>query len=144
MTTLHMLDTDSASYVIKGRSGALEDRLTALHPSSVCVSAVTRAELMHGLQRLPAAHALRHAVARFLDIVRTLAWDAAAAGHYADIQLRLATAGRLIGAMDAMIAAHAVSIGALLVTNNTRHFGRVPAPLLLANWHSDEEHGRGG
>ena len=137
MTTLHMLDTDTASYVIRGRSRAVADRLSALHPSSVCVSAVTRAELMYGSQRLPATHALRQAVRRFLEIVRTMAWDETAADLYADIQFRLTSTGRPIGVMDAMIAAHAVAAGAVLVTNNTRHFQRVPAPLRLANWYED-------
>ena len=66
-----------------------------------------------------------------------LAWDADAADWYAEIRHQLTTAGQPIGEMDMMIAAHALAIGAVLVTNNTRHFRRVAAPLALANWHED-------
>jgi len=95
---------------------------------------VTRAELMYGLKRLPASHPLHIGVRQFFRIVRVLAWDADAADYYADIRHQLTSAGQPIGEMDMMIAAHALSVGAVLVTNNTRHFERIAAPLLLANW----------
>ena len=74
------------------------------------------------------------AVRQFLKIVRVLAWDADAADYYADIRHQLSTTGRPIGEMDMMIAAHALAIGAVLVTNNTRHFDRIAAPLSSVNW----------
>jgi tRNA(fMet)-specific endonuclease VapC len=129
-----MLDTDTASYVIKGRDSAVEARLAAMEPSKICISVVTRAELLYGLKRLPASHPLHAGVRHFFHIVRALPWDAEAAGLYADIRHQLVTAGRPIGELDMMIAAHAVSLGAVLVTNNTRHFERIEAPLMLANW----------
>ncbi len=132
---LHLLDTDTASFVIKGRSPGVEAKLAAIPPDRVCVSAVTRAELMYGLKRLPSSHRLHIGVRQFFRIVRMLAWDADAADWYADIRHQLTTTGQPIGEMDMMIAAHAVSIGAVLVTNNTRHFERVAAPLALANWY---------
>ncbi len=132
---LHLLDTDTASYVVKGRSTTIEAKLAAIPPDRVCVSAVTRAELMYGLKRLPASHRLHVGVRQFLKIVRVLAWDADAADYYADIRHQLTTTGRPIGEMDMMIAAHALAIGAVLVTNNTRHFERIAAPLSLVNWH---------
>jgi tRNA(fMet)-specific endonuclease VapC len=131
---LHLLDTDTASFVIKGRSPEVEAQLAAIPPDRVCVSAVTRAELMYGLKRLPPSHRLQVGVRQFFRIVRVLAWDADAADWYADIRHQLTTTGQPIGEMDMMIAAHALSIGAILVTNNTRHFGRIAAPLALANW----------
>lgn len=132
---LHLLDTDTASFVIKGRSPAIEAQLAAIPPDRVCVSAVTRAELMYGLKRLPASHRLHVGVRQFLKIVRVLAWDADAADYYADIRHQLTTTGQPIGEMDMMIAAHALAIGAVLVTNNTRHFERIAAPLAMVNWH---------
>jgi tRNA(fMet)-specific endonuclease VapC len=132
---LHLLDTDTASFVIKGRSPGVEAKLAAIPPDRVCISAVTRAELMYGLKRLPSSHRLHIGVRQFFRIVRVLAWDADAADWYADIRHQLTTTGQPIGEMDMMIAAHAVSIGAVLVTNNTRHFARVAAPLALANWY---------
>jgi tRNA(fMet)-specific endonuclease VapC len=130
---LHLLDTDTASFVIKGRSPGVEAKLAAIPPDRVCVSAVTRAELMYGLKRLPPSHRLHVGVRQFFKIVPVLAWDADAADWYADIRHQLTTTGQPIGEMDMMIAAHSLSIGAVLVTNNTRHFERI-AELALANW----------
>lgn len=131
---LHMLDTDTASYLIKGKSPAIEGKLAALVPSMVCISVMTRAELQYGLKRLPADHRLHLAVRQFLKIVRILPWDAEAADWYADIRHQLVGTGQPIGEMDMMIAAHALSASAVLVTNDNRHFERIKAPLILENW----------
>jgi len=131
---LHMLDTDTASYLIKGRSSAIEAKLAVLVPSTVCISVMTRAELQYGLKRLPADHRLHLAVRQFLKIVRVLPWDAEAADWYAEIRHQLISKGQPIGELDMMIAAHALSVGAVLVTNNNRHYERFEAPLILANW----------
>ena len=130
---LHMLDTDTASYLIKHRSPAMEARLAALPPSMTCVSVMTRAELQYGLKRLPAGHRLHLGVRQFLSIVRVLPWDSEAADFYADIRHQLVTSGQLIGEMDMMIAAHSLAARAVLVTNNVRHYERIPG-LSLANW----------
>lgn len=131
---LHMLDTDTASYIIKGRSPAIEAKLVNVLPSMVCISVMTQAELLYGLKRLPADHRLHLAVRQFLKIVRILPWDADAAAWYADIRHQLVSTGQPIGEMDMMIAAHSLSAGAVLVTNNVRHYERISAPLILANW----------
>ncbi len=131
---LHMLDTDTASYLVKGRSPTVEAKLSAVSPWMVCVSVMTRAELLYGLKRLPAEHRLHLAVRQFLRVVRVLPWDAEAADWYADIRHQLVGRGQPIGELDMMIAAHALSVGAVLVTNNSRHFARIDAPLLLVNW----------
>lgn len=130
---LHMLDTDTASYIIKERSPAIAERLARVPPSSVCVSAITRAELQYGLKRLPPGHRLHVGVRRFLAIVRVLAWDADAADFYAEIRHELETTGQPIGEMDMMIAAHTLAARAVLVTSNVRHYERLPG-LALANW----------
>lgn len=131
---LHMLDTDTASYLIKGKSPVIESRLAALAPSMVCISVMTRAELLNGLKRLPADHRLHLAVRQFLKIVRVLPWDAEAADWYADIRHQLVSSGQPIGELDMMIAAHSLSAGAVLVTNNSRHYERIAAPIMLENW----------
>ena len=131
---MHMLDTDTASYLIKGKSPVIEARLAVLVPSMICISMMTRAELQYGLKRLPADHRLHLAVRQFLKIVRILPWDADAADWYAEIRHQLVSTGQPIGEMDMMIAAHALSAGAVLVTNNSRHYGRIQAPLILENW----------
>lgn len=134
MTMLHMLDTDTVSYLIKGKSPAIESRLAALAPSMVCISVMTRAELQYGLKRLPPEHRLHLAVRQFLKIVRTLPWDAEAADWYADIRQQLVSTDQPIGELDMMIAAHSLSAGAVLVTNDQRHYERIEAPLILENW----------
>jgi len=129
-----MLDTDTASYIIKGRSQAVAARLAEVPPSMLCISVMTRAELLYGLKRLPAGHRLHLGVQRFLRIVRALPWDAEAADHYVAIRHQLVTTGQPIGEFDMMIAAHSLSAGAVLVTNNTRHYARIEAPLAIVNW----------
>ena len=131
---LHMLDTDTASFVIKGRSPEIEAKLSEIPPDRTCVSAVTRAELMYGLTRISPSHRLHVSVRAFLRIVRVLARDADAADVYAGIRHHLTSTGQPIGELDMMIAAHAAAVGAVLVTNNVRHFGRIAAPLVLVNW----------
>lgn len=131
---LHMLDTDTASYLIKGKSPTAETKLAALAPSMICISVMTRAELLYGLKRLHADHRLHLAVRQFLKIVRILSWDVEAADWYADIRHQLVSTGQPIGELDMMIAAHSLSAGAVLVTNNIRHYERIAAPLILENW----------
>ena|ERR1035437_8470663 len=131
---LHMLDTDTASYLIKGHSPAITAKLRALAPTLVCVSVITRAELLYGLKRLPPEHRLHLAVRQFLKIVRVLPWDSQAADWYADIRHQLLSIGQPIGELDMMIAAHSLSAAAVLVTNNQRHFERIQAPLTLLDW----------
>ena len=140
MSLLHLLDTDTASYLIKGRTPQVEERLAAIPPSMICISVVTQAELLYGLKALPPVHRLHAGVRQFLKIVRILPWDSAAAEFYADIRHQLVTKGQTLtkgqhcGEMDMMIAAHALAAGAVLVTNNTKHFKRIRAPLALVNW----------
>ncbi len=98
------------------------------------MSVITRAELLYGLKRLSPSHKLHLSVRRFLRIVRVLPWDSEAADFYAEIRHQLVTTGKPIGELDMMIAAHSLAAAAVLVTNNTRHYERIPAPLMLQNW----------
>ena len=131
---LYLLDTDICSYLIRGRSPGIEDRLANLSPDEICISAITRAELLYGLKRLPASHRLQASVRRFLRMVRVLAWDSDAADFYAEIAHQLLGSGRPIGELERMIAAHALALGAVLVTNNVRHYERIAQPLIIENW----------
>lgn len=129
-----MLDTDIISYLVKGRHKQLQTRFQAIPPSSICTSSITRAELVYGLKRLPGNHRLQIDIPFFLKTVSVICWDAKAADIYAQIRYSLEIAGQTIGIADAMIAAHAISSGAILVTNNTRHYARIALPLVLENW----------
>ena len=128
-----MLDTNTASYVIKGNAPAIDARLRKLDVMQVCISAITRAELRFGVRRLPAATRLAAQVEKFLSGVHTLAWDEAAADQFAEVRTDLESGGTPIGSMDTMIAAHAKAINAILVTNNVKHFRRVKG-LAIENW----------
>jgi tRNA(fMet)-specific endonuclease VapC len=130
---LYMLDTDTVSYLVRGRTPTLDARVAAVPPAQVCISAVTRGELLYGLKLKEGAHRLTSVVERFLSRVRCLPWDEAAATHFAAVAACLHKAGTPIGSMDAMMAGHAIATGAVFVTNNGRHFDRVPG-LNVENW----------
>ncbi len=131
---LHMLDTDICSYIIRSRSAGIQAKLSALAPDDICISVITRAELLYGLRRLPQNHRLQVEVRRFLRLARVLAWGEDAADYYAEIRHQLVSSGQPIGELDMMIAGHSLAVGAILVTNNTRHYERITQPLTLANW----------
>jgi len=131
---IRMLATDVASKIIRGESSKIADRLMALPARQTCVSAVTRSELMYGLNQF---HEYEHAilpVQEFLKIVHTLSWDAAAADRYATLRHELVQRGVNAGEKDIEIAAHSLAIGAVLVTTNFSSFANISASLALENW----------
>ncbi len=128
-----MLDTDLSSYLIKGGYPAVDERLRRLDVMQVCISAITRAELRFGVRRLRGASRLTVEVERFLKGVHTLPWDEIAADEFAGVRADLERDGTPIGVMDTMIAAHAKSLRAILVTNNAKHFRRLKG-LIVENW----------
>ena len=125
------LDTDACSLLIRGGSKRLEARVREVPPREVCISAVTRAELLYGLARKPEATRLADSVHSFMSRVRSIAWSNEAAAHYAHIRAHLESTGAPIGNMDQMIAAHARSAAVPLVTGNARHFRRIPGVEVL-------------
>ena len=132
----YLLDTDICSYVIRARDPQLlaimQDK--ARSGADLCVSAVTYAELRSGAARSQAAERYNHAIDAFCDrLSGVLAWDRTAADEFAKLQARLLRTGHPIGGNDTMIAAHALSLGRVLITNNQRHFSRVPG-LQMENW----------
>jgi tRNA(fMet)-specific endonuclease VapC len=131
-----MLDADTSSYVIKGTKPFVDRRLADTAPGAICISSVTRAELLYGVRRRPGAHRLARLVEEFLSRVPSLPWDNPAADRFATIAAELERAGRHIGTFDAMIAAHALAADAVIVTNNVEHFSRVSG-LTLQNWAAD-------
>ncbi len=130
---LRLLDTDTCSYAIRGASARLDAALAAAAPGSLAISAVTRAELMFGLEKRGNPRALARLVQGFLDRVGAVPWDTAAADRYAKLRVQLERDGTPIGLFDTMIAGHALALNAVLVTNNEKHFRQVRA-LRLENW----------
>lgn len=133
--TRYMLDTNVASSIIKGPSQMLRTKLRALPLSQVCVSVVTKAELLYGLAKKPGASALRDSVASFLRHVEVLAWDEAAATVYGALRAELEAMGMPIGNLDLPIASHARSAGCVLVTHD-KAFAHVPG-LVVEDWLED-------
>jgi tRNA(fMet)-specific endonuclease VapC len=129
----YMLDTDTCSYVMKRSSEAVLKRLQETPLSDVCISVITKSELLYGVELSPRRKLDEAALTEFLRYVEILDLPDKASLHYAKIRADLKTTGKMIGANDLFIAAHARSLGLTLVTNNTREFARV-RNLAIENW----------
>lgn len=119
-----MLDTDISSYIIKRRPATLAEKFQK-QADSLCVSVMTAAELRFGAEKAGRPQ-LAELVEAFLNRLAILEWTEDVCVHYARIRTALEQAGKPIGNMDLLIAAHAVSQRMTLVTNNLRHFSQVP------------------
>ena len=131
MNRRYMLDTDIASYVIRGTDKALNRRIVA-HAGRLCMSSITHHELLYGA-RMKESSRLEATIAALEELVPVLEFSPVAADRAAAIRASLDLAGKTIGVMDALIAASAITEGCTLVTNNTSHFSRIGG-LALANW----------
>ena len=130
---LYMLDTDISSYIMKRSDDAVLGRLQAVALSDVCISSIAKSELLYGVEVSPRREKDQVAADAFLRYVEVLDYPSKAAGDYAEIRADLKLRGKMIGANDLLIAAHARTLGLILVTNNTREFGRVQG-LKMENW----------
>jgi tRNA(fMet)-specific endonuclease VapC len=132
---LFMLDTDTCIFLMRGEFPALAARVQSVPLQQQVMSVVTFAELSYGVQASAAAK--RKQNQSVLDSLvlhlAVLDWPQDAAKHYAEIRADLKKRGALIGAADLMIAAHARSMGAIVVTNNIKDFERVKG-LEVENW----------
>jgi tRNA(fMet)-specific endonuclease VapC len=133
---LYILDTDICSYIIRKHPFQVLSAMdkTVQQGHEIAISAITYAELMLGAKRSsnPDKHLalINELCERLHDIY---AWDARAAEQFADLQTILLNRGTPIGTNDVMIAGHVLSLDAVLVTNNTKHFGKVDR-LNVENW----------
>lgn len=129
----YMLDTDTCSYIMRRSSESLLKRLQRTPVSDICISVITKSELLFGVEVSPHRQKDEAALAAFLRYVDVLDFPDEASAHYARIRAELKMRGGMIGANDLFIAAHASSLGLTLVTNNTREFRRV-RNLMIENW----------
>jgi tRNA(fMet)-specific endonuclease VapC len=129
----YMLDTDICSFILKRSNDAVLKQLQAIAVDDVCISVVTVAELLYGVEISPRRDQDATAVAAFLRHIAVFGFPEEAARHYTEIRAALKRAGEMIGANDLFIAAHARSMNLILVTNNTREFARIPG-LRSENW----------
>lgn len=131
--TEYMLDTDISSYIMKRSHDVVLRRLQTVPIGVVCVSVITKSELLFGVEVSPRRQQDTTALMEYLRHVEVLDFPEEAALHYAQIRAALKARGTMIGANDLFIAAHARSLELTLVTNNTGEFGRVNG-LKIENW----------
>lgn len=129
----YMLDTNICIYTIKHKPAEVIKNFLKHDPDEMCISTITYAELMHGVEKSQAIEKNRIAMALFLSPITVLEFDSCAAEEYGKIRACLEKRGTPIGPMDMLIAAHAKSEGLTLITNNTREFFRVEG-LNIEDW----------
>lgn len=128
-----MLDTDTCAFILRKSSESLLQRIAQVPLSQQVISVVTLAELLYGLQVASKKKSNQMVFELMMRHLTVLDWSSEAAVHYAEIRYTLQKTGNLIGVNDLFIAAHARSIGATIVTNNTKDFTRVKG-LAVENW----------
>ncbi len=136
---LYMLDTNTASYIIKGEPVVVREHLLEVPMASVCISSITQAELLRGVAKKPEAKRLPIAVKEFLIRVEIMPWGSDAAEAYAQLRTSCENEGTPLGTMDMLVAAHSVAVGAILVTNDQAFF-RVKHHLSLGDWTRSHDH----
>lgn len=133
----YMLDTNICIYAIKHKPDTVIRNFLSHDPEELCISAITYAELMHGVEKSMAAERNRIAVSLFLSPITILQFDERAAEEYGRIKAELEKKGILIGSMDMLIAGHAKSRGLIIVTNNTGQFSCF-AGLTVEDWSQEQ------
>lgn len=132
-----MLDTNTVSYILKGRSTAARVKLAGLQTHQVaCISTITEAELEYGLAKNLNAFNFRTAVVAFLGKIQVLTWGREEASVYGQLRAKQEAAGNRLESMNLLIAAHAIAVGATLVTRD-KVFSQVPDLPAVENWAID-------
>ena len=138
-STRCMLDTNMVSYALKGTYPAVRAHMARHPPAALCISAITQSELLYGVAKNPAATRIKGVVDELLRWVEVLDWNANVAAVHGALRADLERHGVGLGAFDLMIAAHALALDAVLVSND-RAFAQVPG-LKLENWATNEGQG---
>lgn len=126
------LDTNICSYILRRHPASMIERFATLEPGQLWLSAIVAAELRFGAVKL-AAPRFSAAVEAWLAGFDVRPWPLEATHHYAQMRAALARAGTPVGAMDLLIAAHALAEDSVVITNNAREFHRVPG-LAVEEW----------
>ena len=129
----YMLDTNICIYAIKNKPEQVLEKLKQNLSNRICISAITLAELQHGVEKSMNPEKNSMALLQFLSILDILPFDDLAAVEYGKICAYLQKRGTPIGTIDMLIAAHAKTENLIIVTNNVREFERVP-DLKIENW----------
>ena len=128
----YLLDTNIVIYVLKRRPKAVLEIFNR-NAIRMAISSITLSELIYGAEKSPNMDKNLEAIEEFVSHLDVLPYDAKASQHYGQIKAALEKRGEIIGENDIHIAAHAISQGLILVTNNLQEFKRVPN-LALENW----------
>jgi len=129
----YMLDTNICMYIIKQKPKDVIERFRQAQVSEIGVSSITLSELEYGVMKSAKPEQNKLALAQFVAPIEISAYDDVAAQHYGKIRARLERQGTPIGSLDMLIAAHALSINSVLITNNESEFKRV-SNLKIENW----------
>ncbi len=137
MIRWYMLDTNMVTYIVNERSPAAAARLLALAPpGKACISVITEAELRYGIARKKGELRSRRAILLFLDRLDVLPWSRHEALTYGHFRAEQESLGKTLGPNDMLIAAHAISVGATLVTAD-KAFSHVHGLHSIENWATD-------
>ena len=128
----YLLDTNIVIYVLKRRPIEVL-KIFNTNASRMAISSITLSELIYGAEKSLNVDKNLEAIEEFISHLEVLPYDAKASQHYGQIKASLEKRGEIIGENDIHIAAHAISQGLILVTNNVREFQRV-SNLALENW----------
>ena len=130
---MYMLDTDICIYIIKRKPESVLKRLEMLQPGQLAMSAITFAELMNGAKKSQQVEGNIAKLNELAELLEIRVFDQKAAVTYGDVRSTLEKKGNIIGSNDLLIAAHALSLNWILVTNNEKEFKRVDG-LRIENW----------
>lgn len=136
--SLYLLDTNTVSYLVNGRSSAVRRNYVEAESNGaiIALSAITEAEIIFGLEKRPEATRLRANFERFFVTVQLLPWDSAVAQAYGKLRAQLNAAGKSLALMDLLIASHAIAKGAVLVSHD-KAFLSVGPLLDVVDWATD-------
>jgi tRNA(fMet)-specific endonuclease VapC len=128
-----MLDTNTCIYIIKRKPSAVLDRFRRTKISQIGISSITLSELSYGVSKSSKPEQNQIALAQFIAPLEIMSYSHESAQYYGDLRAYLEKQGTPIGSLDMLIAAHALSIDCILVTNNEKEFNRIPK-LKIENW----------
>ncbi len=129
----YMIDTDISIYLINNKPQTVLDHFHQHSPGDIVMSSITLSELKYGIQKSNKKKQNMTALNDFIQLVQICDYDNSASDEYAIIRVYLESKGQSIGALDTLIAAHALSLGLTLITNNVKEFKRV-LNLNIENW----------
>ena len=129
----YMLDTNICIYIIKRKPQVVIDRFLRTDISEIGISSITLSELLYGVSKSSKPEQNQMALMQFMAPLEILPYGDDAAQYYGNLRVHLERQGTPIGSLDMLIAAHALSTGCTLMTNNEKEFSRI-ANLKIENW----------